>query len=250
MLRNEDAIILFTRTFCRHIIVYLHSIFFHFFRSAVPLSITGEITTREPLDRELRSVYDLVVEARDQGRPSRAARAPLHVHVTDVNDNAPEIVDPQEDVVSVREEQPPGTEVVRMRAIDPDNGANATITYALLRGRDAETGHGVFAIDAETGVIRTRAILDHEERSIYRLTVAATDGGRPAKQTQRLLRVEVLDLNDNRATFTSSSSVFRVSQYSFVCRVLWNRRNGMVFLMELECIGAFFLCVRADKLSD
>lgn len=53
--------------------------------------------------------------------------------------------------------------------------------------------------------------LDHEERSIYRLAVAATDSGKPPKQTVRLLRVEVLDLNDNRPTFTSSSLVFRVS---------------------------------------
>lgn len=54
-------------------------------------------------------------------------------------------------------------------------------------------------------------VLDHEERAIYRLAVAATDAGKPPKQTVRLLRVEVLDLNDNRPTFTSSSLVFSVS---------------------------------------
>lgn len=54
-------------------------------------------------------------------------------------------------------------------------------------------------------------VLDHEERSIYRLAVAATDGGRPPKQTVRQLKVEVLDLNDNRPTFTSSSLSFKVS---------------------------------------
>lgn len=177
---------------------------------SLSLSMPGEITTREPLDRELRAVYDLVAEARDQGQPPRTARVPLHVLVTDVNDNAPEIVDPQEDVVSVREEQPPGTEVVRIRAVDQDNGANASVTYALLKGRDSD-GYGLFTIDPSSGVIRTAVVLDHEERSIYRLSVAATDGGRPPKQTMRQLRVEVLDLNDNRATFTSSSSVFRVS---------------------------------------
>lgn len=40
----------------------------------------------------------------------------MKISVLDVNDNAPVIVDPQEDVVSVREEQSPGTEVVRIRA--------------------------------------------------------------------------------------------------------------------------------------
>ncbi|XP_053960463.1 protein dachsous [Anastrepha ludens] len=174
-------------------------------------SVTGEITTREPLDRELRAVYDLVAEARDQGTPYRSARVPVKVHITDVNDNAPDMVDPQEDVVSVREEQPPGTEVVRIRAVDRDNGQNASITYSILKGRDSD-GYGLFSIDAATGVIRTRVVLDHEDRSIYRLAVAAKDGGNPPMQSIRLLRVEVLDLNDNRPTFTSSSLVFRVPE--------------------------------------
>lgn len=75
--------------------------------------------------------------------------------VTDVNDNAPEVLDPREDVVSAREEQPPGTEVARVRAVDRDNGYNASVTYSVLKGRDLD-GYGVFTIDPVTGVIRTR----------------------------------------------------------------------------------------------
>lgn len=170
--------------------------------------------TREPLDREVKASYDLVAEARDQGTPYRSARVSVHVTVSDVNDNSPEIVDPQEDVVSVREEQPAGTEVVRVRAIDRDNGHNATITYSILKGQKGDSddyGYGMFSIDPVTGLIRTRVSLDHEEHTIYRLAVAATDGGKPPKQTTRVLRIEVLDLNDQRPTFTSSSLVFRVS---------------------------------------
>ncbi|XP_055386024.1 protein dachsous [Condylostylus longicornis] len=174
-------------------------------------SLTGEITTREPLDRESKSVYELLVEAKDQGSPYRSTRVPIKVHVNDINDNAPEIVDPQEDVVSVREEQPPGTEVVKIRAIDRDNGNNATINYSILKNRDSD-GFGLFTIDPVSGLIRTSTLLDHEERSIYRLAIAATDHGIPPKQTVRMLRIEVLDLNDNRPTFTSSSLVFLVRE--------------------------------------
>lgn len=164
----------------------------------------------------MKASYDLVAEARDQGTPYRSARVSVHVIVSDVNDNSPEIVDPQEDVVSVREEQPAGTEVVRVRAIDRDNGHNATITYSILKGRDSDGyGYGMFSIDPVTGLIRTRVSLDHEEHTIYRLAVAATDGGKPPKQTTRVLRIEVLDLNDQRPTFTSSSLVFRVSRDFF-----------------------------------
>uniref|UniRef100_A0A182J8X2 Cadherin domain-containing protein n=1 Tax=Anopheles atroparvus TaxID=41427 RepID=A0A182J8X2_ANOAO len=173
--------------------------------------VSGEITTRDSLDRETKANYDLVVEARDQGTPYRSSRVYVKINILDVNDNAPDIVDPQEDVVSVREEQPIGTEVVKVRAIDRDNGRNASISYSILKGRDSD-GHGMFSIDANSGVIRTKSTLDHEEKTIYRLAVAATDGGKPPKQTVRLLRIEVLDVNDNRPTFTSSSLVFRLRE--------------------------------------
>uniref|UniRef100_A0A182SHC2 Cadherin domain-containing protein n=1 Tax=Anopheles maculatus TaxID=74869 RepID=A0A182SHC2_9DIPT len=173
--------------------------------------VSGEITTRDSLDRETKASYDLVVEARDQGTPYRSSRVSVQIQILDVNDNAPDIVDPQEDVVSVREEQPIGTEVVKVRAIDRDHGQNASISYSILKGRDSD-GYGMFSIDPMSGVIRTKTSLDHEEKTIYRLAVAATDNGKPPKQTVRLLRIEVLDLNDNRPTFTSSSLVFRLRE--------------------------------------
>ncbi|EZA53066.1 Protein dachsous [Ooceraea biroi] len=172
---------------------------------------TGEIITREPLDRETKSIHELVVEARDQGAPSRAARVPLKITVLDVNDNSPEIVDPQGDVVSVREEQPPGTEVARVRALDTDLGENASVTYSILKDRDSD-GYNVFTIDPITGMIRTKAVLDHEERNVYRVSVKATDAGHPSRHSIRALRVEVLALADNRPTFTSSSLTFNVRE--------------------------------------
>ncbi|XP_011702382.1 PREDICTED: protein dachsous [Wasmannia auropunctata] len=172
---------------------------------------TGEITTREPLDREAKSIHELVLEARDQGTPSRAARVPLKVTVLDINDNSPEIVDPQGDVVSVREEQPPGTEVARVRALDTDLGENASVTYSIPKDRDSD-GYNVFTIDPITGMIRTKVVLDHEERNVYRVSVRATDAGHPPRHSERVLRVEVLALADIRPTFTSSSLTFNVRE--------------------------------------
>lgn len=60
-------------------------------------------------------------------------------------------------------------------------------------------------------MIRTKAVLDHEERNVYRVSVKATDAGRPPRHSVRALRVEVLALADNRPTFTSSSLTFNVS---------------------------------------
>ncbi|KOB78988.1 Cadherin [Operophtera brumata] len=181
--------------------------------------VSGVITTKEILDREFKASYSLFAEAKDQGTLPRSTRVPVSIKITDVNDNPPEIIDPREDVVSVREEQQPGAEVARVKAIDRDNGVNSTITYSILNERDMDA-FGVFVIDSNTGVIKTSTVLDHEERSIYRLTVAATDGGRPPKQTVRQLKVEVLDLNDNRPTYTSSSLSFKVKENAKIGHVV------------------------------
>lgn len=167
--------------------------------------------TRELLDREIAAKYELIVEARDLGTPSHSSRVSVWVTVTDVNDNAPEIVDPMEDLVSVREGQPPGTDIIRIRAIDRDNGYNASVTYSILKGRDSD-GFNLFAIDPITGILRTRVSFDREDRSIYRLAISAADGGKPPKQTVRLLRVEIIDLNDIGRTFTSSNLVYKVRE--------------------------------------
>ncbi|CAG9785812.1 unnamed protein product [Diatraea saccharalis] len=182
-------------------------------------SVTGIITTKEVLDREFKSSYALFAEAKDQGSLPKSSRVPITIQITDVNDNSPEIIDPREDVVSVREEQQPGAEVARVKAFDRDNGINASVTYSILNERDMD-GYGVFVIDSITGVIKTSTVLDHEERSIYRLTVAATDGGKPPRQTVRQLKVEVLDLNDNRPTFTSSSLSFKVKEDAKIGHVI------------------------------
>lgn len=121
---------------------------------------TGVITTKDVLDREFKSSYSLFAEAKDQGSLPRSTRVPVSIKITDVNDNPPEIIDPREDVVSVREEQQPGAEVARVKAIDRDNGVNSSINYSILNERDMD-GFGVFVIDSHTGVIKTSIGKNH-----------------------------------------------------------------------------------------
>ena len=68
--------------------------------------------TRTSLDREENPVYEIDVVARDEGRPPRKGTAKVRVLVTDVNDNEPQIVEPRQNSISVREERPIGSEIV------------------------------------------------------------------------------------------------------------------------------------------
>ena len=70
--------------------------------------------TRVALNRELKAVYEVTAEVHDEGQPPRHTRATVRVLVTDVNDNSPTFIEPREPSVSVREEQPAGTEVLQV----------------------------------------------------------------------------------------------------------------------------------------
>lgn len=87
--------------------------------------------------------------------------------------------------------------------------SNASFLKFHKTGDDSD-GLDAFTIDESTGIIRTKVTLDHEERAFYRLAVSVKDHGRPPKETVRQLQVEVLDLNDNRPTFSTSSFAFKV----------------------------------------
>ena len=166
---------------------------------------------KDPLDREQKEFHDILIEVQDQGIPKRSSRVLVRINITDVNDNVPVIIDPQDDLISVREEQPVGTKIVKIRAIDADLGENSTIIYSLVETKDSD-GFEAFEIDKFTGEIRTKIVLNHESKPIYRLGVAAQDNGPLPKRSIRLLRVEVLDLDDNRPTFSSMSINFEVAE--------------------------------------
>ena len=78
----------------------------------------------------------------------------------------------------MKENQPPGTEVVRVAASDPDAGANARLRFDITSGNDA----GAFAVDDVTGVVAVRRALDADVKSEYRFIVRATDDALPPER--------------------------------------------------------------------
>lgn len=152
------------------------------------------------LDYESISEYTLTV--RVQNKYNLAATTTINIQVEDVNDNIPAFTE----VVrgSVLENEPVGTAVVQVRAIDADGTeANNQVTYTLSDHTE------LFQIDPKTGNITTRQEFDREERDFYNVKVYATDNspsslitdGRP-NIGQQVFRIEIADKNDNAPRFT------------------------------------------------
>ncbi|XP_014798528.1 PREDICTED: protocadherin-23 [Calidris pugnax] len=154
-----------------------------------------ELVLLRRLDRERAETHQLVVEAWDGGSPRRSGRLRVWVRVLDENDNAPAFTR-AEYRARLREDAPPGTVVCRLRATDPDLGANGEVRYAINRRQSDPDGY--FAVEERSGVLRLRRPLDREARALHRLVVEARDGGAQPEVSSALVSVAVLDVNDNR----------------------------------------------------
>ncbi|XP_041483662.1 protocadherin-23-like [Lytechinus variegatus] len=153
----------------------------------------GWLYTRQVLDRELKSVFILNIMASDGGNPPQNSSATVQVTVVDANDNAPHFTKSSYHF-HINENQPAGTEVDQVEAVDPDQGANGQVYYSL-------TPSGDFTIDDE-GVIRTTRPLNREAAYSYRLTIRAVDGGNPVLSSSATVYINVNDLNDNSPVFS------------------------------------------------
>jgi len=178
---------------------------------------TGEITAVTSFDREKLSTTSFTVVARDAGNPPLSVSATLIVSIVDVNDNSPkfDVIDGREYVFRVDENQPAGTFIGQVSALDPDSGDNGNVSYSIVSDTSlawlapdfsAESVHGVFELKPYTGVLSTRQPLDAELTETYKFQVLAVDGGRPARSSTVSVVVVVEDVNDNRPQFVFPSS--------------------------------------------
>ena len=162
-----------------------------------------ELVLEKPLGQEQQSSHLLVLKAMDMGDPVLTGTAAIQIEVTDANDNAPVF---SQDVykVSLRENVPPGTSVLKVTATDQDEGVNAEITYSFKSLRD-DIGN-MFVLDHQNGEIKSKDLIDFEFRSSYTMRVEAKDGGGMTSECKIIL--EILDENDNApdVVFTSVSS--------------------------------------------
>ncbi|XP_069096663.1 cadherin-23-like [Pleurodeles waltl] len=158
---------------------------------------TGDVYILSVLDREKKDHYTLTAIARDNpgdlSSNRRENSVQVLITVLDVNDYRPQFSKSQF-TTSVFENEPAGTSVIVMTAVDLDEGDNGILTYDIQG-----PGMAAFRIDQNSGLITSGRLLQSFER--FNLTVVATDKGRPPLWGTTMLRVEVIDVNDNRPVF-------------------------------------------------
>jgi len=169
---------------------------------------TGYVSTSHSLDRELQHKYILTVEAKDKGIPSMNSTTTVEVLVIDTNDNPPVFTKPVY-TAPVPENAFGGFQVIRVTALDADEGNNAAVTYNIIDGAD-----GKFIIEGSSGIVRPSSRLDYESMAdkFYILNISATDNGHPQFTSYTVLNITVTDFNDNQPKFSQNSYNLGVSE--------------------------------------
>ncbi|XP_055039419.2 protocadherin-20 [Misgurnus anguillicaudatus] len=135
----------------------------------------GELTPfliiTEALDRERKAEYVTEIIAEDGGSPPLLGTAALRIIVTDVNDNCPKFTESQVNV-TLYGNATKGMQLARLQAYDPDEGANAQITYAFSDRVSLES-RSLFHLDKTTGVLKLAGKIDNNTGKLYKLNVLA-----------------------------------------------------------------------------
>ncbi|XP_036378979.1 protocadherin gamma-C3-like [Megalops cyprinoides] len=167
---------------------------------------------QKSLDREATSNFTVLLTAIDGGTPPRSGALNISVIVLDANDNAP-MCGQQKYTVSVKENVPVGTFLLRVNAVDLDEGVNGEVEYSF-RSKSRSKASDMFDLDSETGEITVKGVIDFEETEIHEIDVYVSDKGALPLTTQCNVLVKVEDVNDNKPEIDVTSLSSRIPEDS------------------------------------
>ncbi|XP_072515568.1 protocadherin gamma-C5-like isoform X35 [Salminus brasiliensis] len=165
-----------------------------------------ELVLDKPLDREKQAIHKLILTAVDGGNPVRSGTCEITVVVLDINDNAPQFEKSFYEA-TVDENDLIGNNIVRVSAVDLDEGPNGEVEY-FFADKTTDAIKAVFDINLKTGVISVKGPLDYEQANLHKFDVLAKDKGNPQMEGHCSVKIKINDVNDNdpEIVITSLSS--------------------------------------------
>lgn len=138
------------------------------------------------------------------------------IEVLDVNDNTPNFASPVI-TLAIPENTNIGALFPIPLAMDRDSGPNGVASYELMAGPEAQELFGLQVAedqDEKQPQLIVMGNLDREQWDSYDLTIKVQDGGNPPRASSALLRITILDMNDNAPKFEKALYEAELSENS------------------------------------
>ncbi|CAF4929257.1 unnamed protein product [Rotaria sp. Silwood1] len=183
-------------------------------------SKTGHIRVRCLLDYEIKTIYQLEIEARDKGEGSKTDFCTVMIYLMDENDNYPIIdfyphdiqIDGNTLKLFLNESLPNNSLILSLSIIDHDSGDNGRITWKI--DGSSLIPFQLIRLTENTGELHTNSLLDREYISEYYFSIQANDYGKPKSKSTRLnIYINILDDNDNKPKFRQENIHTTISEH-------------------------------------
>ncbi|XP_077122303.1 protocadherin gamma-B1-like isoform X31 [Ranitomeya variabilis] len=169
----------------------------------------GNLYIKDRIDRETlckRAAscflsFDAVVE-----NPFKNSK--IKVEIQDTNDNSPQFYQ-DNFLLKIIELTSPGSRFALQSAEDPDIGSNSVQTYKLSHNQYFTLTENIRTDGSKYPELVLEKPLDRESQDIHELILTALDGGNPIRSGTTLLKIIVIDVNDNAPLF--SQDMYKVS---------------------------------------
>ncbi|XP_041426132.1 protocadherin-15-like [Xenopus laevis] len=201
--------------------------------SVTPTGINRYLTLLQPVDRETQQIYRFSMIASDGTQESFPVT--VDIIVIDANDNTPTFSNISYNV-KIYTDVKPGENIIRLTALDADEGINGQITYEILAG-----SQGKFEIYGRTGVITISPGMTVLVGETFALTVKASDNAPLSQRRSSIttIYIEVLPPNNQSPPrFSQLMYTLEVSEAMRIGAVLLNlqatdrERDPITYLIE------------------
>ncbi|KAF7647717.1 hypothetical protein LDENG_00167890 [Lucifuga dentata] len=226
-------------------------------------SDNGSIYSMHSFDYEKLKVFQIQVQAKDQGSPSLSSNATVHVFILDQNDNAPAVIYPSSAILgSLSHQRMPrsakaGHLVTKVTAVDADSGHNAWISYKQTEATDSS----LFTVNQYTGEVRTKRAVSEQDDSSQSLVIEIIDDGEPAQSATVTVSIlledglhePILDLRQKVAEPSKKSG--RITLYLILSLASVSVLSLLTFLiLAVKCIrnsrSSGSCCMRRSDCDD
>ncbi|XP_030224442.1 protocadherin alpha-3 isoform X27 [Gadus morhua] len=171
-------------------------------------AITGELKVSGIIDFEERNRYEIDIQASDKGAVALTTDKSVIINIIDVNDNAPEI-EVNSYSKAVAEDSKSGTTVAVITVKDSDSGINGKVLCFIHQDvpftLTPSVQNNMFSVVTKTP-------LDREKQSQYDVTIIAKDAGEPSLSSEKTIRIDISDVNDNNPQFLLSPYTFYLTE--------------------------------------